>query len=115
LKTPAGQSDCKSFPKQDARGLPTTFALEQNYPNPFNPSTTIRYALPVGSKVTLKVFNILGQQVAELVGAVQPAGFYDVRWDGMNAATGVYFTRIEATPTNGAPAFVHVRKMLMVK
>lgn len=100
---------------EDARGLPTTFALEQNYPNPFNPSTTIRYALPVESKVTLKVYNILGQQVAELVNTLQPAGFYDVRWDGLNVATGVYFVRLEAMPITGAPAFVHVRKMLMVK
>ncbi|MDL1893681.1 choice-of-anchor D domain-containing protein [Sphingobacteriales bacterium CHB3] len=94
--------------------LPTTFALEQNYPNPFNPSTTIRYALPAESKVTLKVFNILGQEVEQLVAAVQPAGFYDVRWDA-RVATGVYLMRIEATPTSGSPAFIQVRKMLLMK
>ncbi|MBX2990546.1 MAG: choice-of-anchor D domain-containing protein [Bacteroidetes bacterium] len=94
--------------------LPTTFALEQNYPNPFNPSTTIKYALPTEAKVTLKVFNILGQQVEQLVAGVLPAGFHDVRWNS-RVATGVYLLRMEATPTNGSPAFIQVRKMLLMK
>ncbi len=71
------------------------FRLHQNYPNPFNASTTIRYTLSAESKVSLKIYNILGQQVAQLVDASQPAGEYRVRWNAVNAATGVYFCRLQ--------------------
>jgi Zn-dependent metalloprotease len=100
---------------QATKQLPTMFTLEQNYPNPFNPSTTIKYALPVESKVSLKVFNILGQEVAELTTEVHPAGYYEVRWDAARVATGVYFLRVEASPVSGASAFTQVRKMLILK
>ncbi len=99
----------------ELHGTPTAFALDQNYPNPFNPTTTIRYALPTESKVTLNVFNILGQQVAQLVAATMSAGYYDARWDAGGAASGVYFVRIEASPTDGSAAFVQIRKMLLLK
>jgi hypothetical protein len=97
------------------RGLPTEFALEHNYPNPFNPSTTIKYALPTESKVTLHVFNVLGQEVATLVDLTQAAGYYEAKWDALQSASGVYFFRIDAAPTNGASVFTQVRKMLMLK
>ena len=100
--------------------VPTVFALDQNYPNPFNPTTTIRYALPVQSKVTLKVFNILGQEVMTLIDGDQNLGFYQVVWDGRNevgsaVASGIYFFRIDAAPANGDPHFVQIKKMLMIK
>jgi hypothetical protein len=72
------------------------FRLDPNYPNPFNPSTTIRYALPVRSHVTLSVFNILGQQVAALGNETQGAGYHEVRFDGSGLASGVYFYRLQA-------------------
>jgi len=59
--------------------LPKQFTLEQNYPNPFNPSTTISYQLPASSLVTLKVFDLLGREIATLVNELQPAGTHDVR------------------------------------
>ena len=89
--------------------LPLSFGLEQNYPNPFNPSTTIRYALPAKSYVTLFVFNTLGQQVATLVDDTQEAGYHEVRFDGVNLASGVYFYRLQ---TGG---FVQTRKMLLLE
>jgi hypothetical protein len=101
-------------------GIPETFALQQNYPNPFNPSTTIRYALPEQARVNLSIYNMLGQRVAELTNDVQGAGFYNVVWDGRNAAgsqvaTGVYFYRIEATPVSGGAPFTNLKKALLLK
>jgi hypothetical protein len=88
---------------------PLTYALDQNYPNPFNPSTTINYSIPNASKVTLSVFNVLGQEVAQLVNESQIAGRYQVSFDASRFSTGVYFYRVEAG------SFSAVKKMLLVK
>jgi hypothetical protein len=74
--------------------LPSQFSLFQNYPNPFNPFTTIGYELPKRSQVNLTVFNTLGQAVAVLVNENQGPGYYEVRFDGSNLASGVYFYRL---------------------
>jgi hypothetical protein len=90
--------------------LPTEFALLQNYPNPFNPTTNIRYALPAQANVTLKVFNVVGQEVATLInGVVQNRGTHIATFDASNMATGVYFYRLEAGK------FLEVKKMLLLK
>ncbi|HUI65030.1 MAG TPA: S41 family peptidase [Bacteroidota bacterium] len=78
------------------KGLPKEFTLAQNYPNPFNPSTTIQYALPRRSHVTLSVYNTLGQCISTLVDAMQEAGFYEVKFSGTGLSSGVYFYRIQA-------------------
>jgi 5'-nucleotidase/UDP-sugar diphosphatase len=83
--------------------------LYKNYPNPFNPSTRIAYELPVDSRVSLKVYNTLGQEVATLVNGENTAGRHEVVWDASNVPSGVYFYRIEA---NGASA---VEKLLLLK
>lgn len=103
-----------------SEGVPTVFALEHNYPNPFNPTTQIRYALPKESFVILKVYNVLGQEVATLVNEQQSAGFMTVKWDGRNTlsqgvGSGVYFYRIEARPTDGSSPFISSKKMMLVK
>jgi hypothetical protein len=77
-------------------GLPDGYRLSQNYPNPFNPDTEIRYAIPRDEKVTVKVYNIAGAEVATLVGGPQAAGSYAVRWNARDRASGVYFCRLEA-------------------
>ncbi len=104
----------------DPNALPSEFALEQNYPNPFNPTTTIKYALPRASRVVLRVYDMLGQQVAVLKDEMQTAGTHDVVWNGKNAqghtvASGVYFYQMEARPVDGSAAFTSMRKMLLVK
>lgn len=104
-----------------APAIPKEYQLEQNYPNPFNPTTVIGYQLPVQSYVTLRVYNVLGQEVRTLADGIQDAGMISVEWDatnnsGMSVPSGFYFYRIEATGTNGSSkSFVRTRKMLMMK
>jgi hypothetical protein len=88
---------------------PVEFELYQNYPNPFNPATTIRYALLRTSHVTLTVFNILGQQLTQLVNEQQQAGYHEVEFGSKSLASGVYFYRIQAGD------FVASRKLLLLK
>jgi photosystem II stability/assembly factor-like uncharacterized protein len=90
-------------------GVPDNFSLSQNYPNPFNPITTIRYALPHTSFVTLSVFNLLGQRVSQLVNEQQQAGYHDVVFRGDELAIGVYFYRIQVGN------FVASKKLLLLK
>lgn len=88
---------------------PTEFKLEQNYPNPFNPTTTIQYQLPQDSKVILKVYDILGSEVAALVNEEQEAGYKEVKFDAINIASGIYVYRLQAGD------FISTKKMLPVK
>ncbi len=92
-----------------ANSRPTSYNLDQNYPNPFNPTTTISYELPANSFVTLKVYNILGEEVATLVNEKENAGSYIVKYDGSKMASGVYFYRLNAG------SFVSVKKLVVLK
>jgi len=95
--------------------VPQEFSLSQNYPNPFNPSTTIRLVLPQRSRVRLTIYNILGQQVAELANEEMSAGSYERVWNPI-VASGLYFYRIEAVPvTDPGKRFVDVKKMIFLK
>jgi len=94
--------------------IPLTFDLAQNYPNPFNPTTTINYRLAQQGKITIHIYNILGQRIKTLVDAIQPAGVYSVQWTGANdrglpVSSGVYIYRMNAAE------FVKVKKMLFLK
>ena len=89
--------------------VPLTYALYQNYPNPFNPTTTIKYSIPNTEHVVLKIYNILGQEVATLVDENQKPGVYKVKFDANNLASGVYFYRLTAGK------FTAVKKMMLVK
>lgn len=104
---------------QELTGFPEEYELYQNYPNPFNPKTSIKLALPEESRVTLKVYNIIGQEVVTLLDEQRPAGYVTVEWDGRNSSgyavtSGVYFYRMEAAATNGA-AITSIRKMILIK
>ena len=89
--------------------LPTVYSLHNNFPNPFNPATTISYDLPRQGIVSLKVYNIVGEEIATLVNAEQPAGRYKIDWNASELASGVYFYRIQAAE------FVDVKKMILMK
>ncbi len=95
--------------KREPSPLPKMYSLEQNYPNPFNPATTIRYSVPNAGVVSLKVYNILGQEVATLVSQRQSAGTYTVTFQAGRYASGVYFYRLTAGSFNS------VKKMLLLK
>ena len=93
---------------------PDVFALEQNYPNPFNPSTMIKFSLAADSKVSLTVFDVLGQEVANLISGNLAAGSHEINFNASNVNSGVYFYRIDATAVDGTN-FSSVKKMILTK
>jgi hypothetical protein len=100
---------------EDEQQLPTEFALMQNYPNPFNPSTVISYQLPVTSNVTLKVYDVIGNEVATLVNEYKQAGSYEVEFNAVGTSrdlsltSGVYFYQLRAGE------FIQTKKMIVLK
>ena len=94
----------------DKNITPAKFALNQNYPNPFNPSTKIQYNIPENSFVSLKVYNTIGKEVANLVNNVVPAGTHEVLFDASGLNSGVYFYTLRAGNN-----FVQTRKMILMK
>jgi len=100
---------------------PARWQMSQNYPNPFNPATVIRYALPARSHVTLRVYDVLGQEVKRLVDAIQEAGYREVVWSGMtnsgnSVTSGVYFYKIQAISTlHPGKRYAEVKKMLLLR
>ncbi|MBN8570567.1 MAG: T9SS type A sorting domain-containing protein [Ignavibacteria bacterium] len=90
-------------------GVPDKFVLSQNYPNPFNPSTSINYELPMTNYVSLKIYDMVGKEVASLVNQNQQAGYYTVKFDGSKLSSGTYFYKIQAGD------FSSIKKMMLVK
>ncbi len=88
---------------------PVTYVLEQNYPNPFNPSTTISFSLPNSGNISLKVYNVVGQEVATLLNGYKTVGQYNVTFNASNLSSGVYFYRLDAG------SYTVAKKMLLVK
>jgi len=105
--------------ENETPNLPTEFSLSQNYPNPFNPTTKIRYEIPGQAQndnmlVTLKVYDVLGNEVATLINEEKPAGSYEVEFNGSNLTSGVYFYQLRAGSPKGQ-AFIQTKKMLLIK
>lgn len=90
-------------------GVVLQFQLDQNYPNPFNPSTTISYQIPIRGDVTLKVFNLLGSEVALLVNETQNAGAYKVEFNARNLCSGIYFYQLKVG------SFMDTKKLSLLK
>ncbi len=89
--------------------IPATFVLFPNYPNPFNPVTTIKFSLPHQNRVVLKVYDVLGREVASLLDKFLSAGNYSVEWNAINHASGIYYYRLQAG------AFRKTQKMLLIR
>ena len=93
---------------------PYKYHIAQNFPNPFNPGTAIKYELPKMSEVSLKIYNILGQEVKTLINGKKPAGYHKVTWDGRNnlgikVSSGLYIYRIKAGE------FIDTKKMVLLR
>ena len=98
------------------KNIPKEYGLEPAYPNPFNPTATIRYQLPLESRVSLKIYNLLGDEVANLVDGVESAGYRTVIWNAAQCASGVYLYRLKATAVaDPGTSFVQVQKVLFIK
>jgi len=93
----------------DELDSPTKFALDQNYPNPFNPTTNIQYSVGEAGPVTITVYNVMGQKVAELLNTTKSAGSYQVSWNATGQASGIYYYRLSA------PGQVLTRQMTLIK
>ncbi|HVN49449.1 MAG TPA: T9SS type A sorting domain-containing protein [Bacteroidota bacterium] len=89
--------------------IPTGYALAQNYPNPFNPTTTINFTLPSRSNVSLKIFDVLGREIATVVNGVMAAGTYTKMWDASRFASGIYFYRLQAG------SYTQTKKLVLLK
>jgi len=98
-----------------APAVPAAYALSQNYPNPFNPSTVIAYRVPAGVRVSLKVYDLLGQEVARLVDGQVPAGAHTVVWNASSFGSGVYFVRMIASDAAGGIRFVRTTKTELLR
>ncbi len=93
----------------DDKLLPVEFSLEQNYPNPFNPSTTISFTIPQKEVVTLKIYDLMGEEVAVILNEEKPAGSYSVSFDASHLSSGIYFYKIKAG------SFIEAKKMVLMK
>jgi hypothetical protein len=88
---------------------PNNFALKQNYPNPFNPTTTINYILQKSDKISLKIFNLVGQEIETLFNGYQIAGEHEIKWKPEGLPSGIYFCRLQAGK------FIETKKLILQK
>ena len=97
--------------------IPEEFELLQNYPNPFNPNTVIKYHLPENSFVSIKIYDVLGKEVAALVNEMKQPGYYEVNFDGRDLSSGVYIYTINTNNllSNSGHTFMQSKKMLLIK
>jgi photosystem II stability/assembly factor-like uncharacterized protein len=98
-------------------GLPASFKLSQNYPNPFNPSTRISYELPVSGNLTLKVYDILGNEVATLANGFKEAGNHNIEFNASELSSGIYYYQLKAAEqrTENKQSFIQTKKMILIK
>src|ERR1035438_1861572 len=101
--------------KSNNSNIPLAFNLSQNYPNPFNPSTSISYQLPADAMVTLKIFNVLGNEIKTLEKGLTSAGSHQVQFNAAGLSSGVYFYTIQANSLNGKQTFHSTKKMILMK
>jgi hypothetical protein len=107
--TPGAINDVFVNVEEEINVIPDEYSLYQNFPNPFNPVTTIRYAISKASGVSIKIYDILGNEVRTLINEHQPAGFYNVEFNAENLSSGVYIYRITAG------SFIAAKKIILLK
>jgi hypothetical protein len=95
--------------------VPTEFSIYQNYPNPFNPVTNIKFTLPKESRVTIEIFNSIGQRIDVGANGVMAAGSHTIRWNSAGYSSGVYYYKIKAVPNNSSQIFSGTKKMIVLK
>jgi hypothetical protein len=95
--------------------IPSEYYVSQNYPNPFNPSTTIKYSLPVESKVRINLYNALGEVIEELVSKVQSSGNYEITWNAQNYSSGIYYYSFEVNSADGSQSHREMKKIVFLK
>ena len=104
------ENENKTLAKSNSElNKPLTYELVQNYPNPFNPSTTINFSIAKEGQVLLKIYDILGAEVASIVDEFKPAGIYSIQFNASNLTNGVYVYRLDT------PNFTQTKKMMLVK
>ncbi|MCL5030394.1 MAG: T9SS type A sorting domain-containing protein [Bacteroidetes bacterium] len=101
--------------KDELNNVPKNYSLSQNYPNPFNPSTVINYSLPVDSKVRLIIYNLLGQQISELVNESESSGYHSIKFNGEYLSSGIYLYKITAVSSDGKKEFSEMKKLILMK
>jgi len=101
--------DSPVFVEQKDSGLPESFILYQNYPNPFNPATSIQYTIGSKQFVSIKIYDLLGREIATLINEEKPAGNYEIKFDGSELSSGTYFYKLIAG------SFVETKKMILLK
>jgi hypothetical protein len=102
---------------QEEIPVSTAFYLSQNYPNPFNPSTKIKFRVPNNELVYLKIYDVLGNEIASLVNEMKPSGEYEIEFSGRNLPSGIYFYKLTAgnPSTSSGQIFSETKKMLLLK
>ena len=109
------QNTVTDVEKED-EDIPNVFKLEQNYPNPFNPSTVIKFGVPERSRVFLKIYDVLGSEVATLVNEELDAGWYSREFNTSGYSSGIYIYRMQASPSGEqARTYVNTKKMMLLK
>ncbi len=93
----------------------SSYALYQNYPNPFNPTTVISYQLPMDGNVTLKIYDVLGREIAVLVDGFKSAGYYSAEWDACKMSSGIYFYHLSVQSQNSKSLFTDTKRMVVMK
>ncbi|MCX6133187.1 MAG: T9SS type A sorting domain-containing protein [Ignavibacteriales bacterium] len=101
--------------EQNTNVIPAEFGLAQNYPNPFNPSTAISYDVAKSARVSIRVYDLLGRVVAQLVDGVQSPSRYTIHWNAAGLSSGTYLYRIDAQSQDGSGTFTSVKKLMLVK
>ncbi|MDR3610339.1 MAG: T9SS type A sorting domain-containing protein, partial [Ignavibacteriaceae bacterium] len=99
----------------DVSFINQSYSLENNYPNPFNPVTVIKYSLSFDSKVKLTIYNALGQTVRELISEIQQSGIHEIKFDGLNLPSGVFYYSILAASLDGKQVYTNSKKMILLK